>query len=391
MTQGRLPNNFPLHDFAPRSVTLDPTISLAILPSREQGADMISGAATEVRKNSLALARWLFIVALMVVMIVAVGGITRLTESGVSITEWKPVTGTIPPITDAQWQAEFDAYRATPQYQLINGPAGMTLESYKFIFFWEWVHRLIARTIGLVFAAPLAWFWVKGRIPQGYKPRLLALLALGAAQGAVGWWMVKSGIVNDVKVSHFRLAAHLLVALITLGGLVWTALDLIALSKGKPRAHLRGLGLVALIVLLVQLFYGALVAGMRAGTSAGAGWFSMDAWPLMQGKVYPDGVDWALGAAHAFLSDPFLVHFIHRWWAWGVVAVLVVLARAVRKDHRAASIALHSAFGTQVLLGIFTVWSGVALWIAVLHQLVGALLVTTTVWCAHLLGSGERA
>lgn len=351
---------------------------------------MSSSPSIDVRKDALALARWLFIVALMVVAIVAIGGITRLTESGVSITEWKPVTGTIPPITDAQWQAEFDAYRATPQYQLINGPAGMTLETYKFIFFWEWVHRLIARTIGLVFALPLAWFWVKGRIPQGYKPRLLALLALGAAQGAVGWWMVKSGIVNDVKVSHFRLAAHLLVALLTLGGLVWTALDLIALAKGKTRARLHGLGLIALLMLLVQLFYGALVAGMRAGTSAGAGWFSMDAWPLMQGQFYPDGVDWALGAAHAFLSDPFLVHFIHRWWAWAVVAVLVVVARRLRKAHRQASIVLHSVFGTQVLLGIFTVWSGVALWIAVLHQLVGALLVAATVWCAHLLGSRER-
>jgi cytochrome c oxidase assembly protein subunit 15 len=351
---------------------------------------MSSSPSTDVRKDALALARWLFIVALMVVAIVAIGGITRLTESGVSITEWKPVTGTIPPITDAQWQAEFEAYRATPQYQLINGPAGMTLETYKFIFFWEWVHRLIARTIGLVFALPLAWFWMKGRIPQGYKPRLLALLALGAAQGAVGWWMVKSGIVNDVKVSHFRLAAHLLVALFTLGGLVWTALDLIALAKGKTRARLHGLGLIALLMLLVQLFYGALVAGMRAGTSAGAGWFSMDAWPLMQGQFYPDGVDWALGAAHAFLSDPFLVHFIHRWWAWAVVAVLVVVARRLRKTDRKASIVLHSVFGTQVLLGIFTVWSGVALWIAVLHQLVGALLVAATVWCAHLLGSRER-
>jgi len=340
-----------------------------------------------LKANAQALARWLFIVALMVLAIVAVGGITRLTESGVSITEWKPVTGTIPPITDAQWQAEFDAYRATPQYQLINGPAGMTLETYKFIFFWEWVHRLLARTVGVVFALPLAWFWIKGRIPQGYKPRLLALLALGAAQGAVGWWMVKSGIVNDVKVSHFRLAAHLLVALFTLGGLIWTALDLLALSNGRPRAKLNRLGALALSALLVQLFYGALVAGMRAGTSAGAGWFSMDAWPLMQGSLYPEGVDWTQGAAHALLSDPFLVHFIHRWWAWVVVAVLVVLARAVRPINRKASIVLHSVFGTQILLGILTVWSGVTLWLAVLHQLVGALLVAATVWCAHVVGT----
>lgn len=347
-----------------------------------------SSRAPSATTDALALVRWLAVVALMVAAIVVVGGITRLTESGVSITEWKPVTGTLPPLTAAQWQAEFDAYRATPQYQLVNGPAGMTLATYKFIFFWEWVHRLLARTIGLVFAAPLAWFWVRGRIPAGYKPRLLALLALGALQGAVGWWMVKSGIVNDVKVSHFRLAAHLLVALVTLGGLVWTALDLLALSRGAPRARLRGWGAAALAVLFVQLFYGALVAGMRAGTAAGGGWFSMDAWPLMQGSFYPDGVDWARGTAHALLSDPFLVHLIHRWWAWLVVAVLVVLARRVRAaGNRAASIVLHSVFGTQILLGIFTVWSGVTLWLAVLHQLVGALLVATTVWCAHILGS----
>ncbi|MCY1670602.1 COX15/CtaA family protein [Novosphingobium sp. SL115] len=351
---------------------------------------MTAAQSPSTPKDALALARWLFIVALMVVAIVAVGGITRLTESGVSITEWKPVTGTIPPITQAQWQAEFDAYRQTPQYVLINGPAGMTLESYKFIFFWEWVHRLLARTIGLVFALPLAWFWIKGRIPQGYKPRLLALLALGAAQGAVGWWMVKSGIVNDVKVSHFRLATHLLVALFTLGGLIWTALDLVALAKGRPRAKLHGVGLLALIMLVVQLFYGALVAGMRAGTSAGGGWFNWDAWPLMQGSVYPDGVDWALGAVHAFVSDPFLVHFIHRWWAWAVVVVLVIVARRLRKTDRKASIVLHSVFGTQVLLGIFTVWSGVALWIAVLHQLVGALLVAATTWSAHLLSARRQ-
>lgn len=348
---------------------------------------MSDAPSPPLKTNAKALARWLFIVALMVLAIVAVGGITRLTESGVSITEWKPVTGTIPPITAAQWQAEFDAYRATPQYQLINGPAGMTLETYKFIFFWEWVHRLLARTVGLVFAAPLAWFWIKGRIPEGYKPRLLALLALGAAQGAVGWWMVKSGIVNDVKVSHFRLAAHLLVALFTLGGLVWTALDLVALAKEERRAKLTSLGALALAALILQLFYGALVAGMRAGTSAGGGWFSMDAWPLMQGSLYPAGVDWTQGTAHALLSDPFLVHFIHRWWAWGLVAVLIVVARAVRPLNRKASVVLHSVFGTQVLLGILTVWSGVTLWLAVLHQLVGALLVATTVWSAHVVGA----
>ena len=335
-----------------------------------------------------ALARWLLVVAALVLAIVAVGGITRLTESGVSITEWKPVTGALPPLTGAQWQAEFDSYRQTPQFREINGPAGMTLATYKFIYFWEWVHRLLARAIGLVLIAVTAWFWLRRQIPAGYKPRLIALIALIGLQGAIGWWMVQSGIVNDVKVSHFRLAAHLLTALLTLGGLVWTALDLLALARdpaARP-ARVTGFGWVVLAALTIQLLLGAWVAGLRAGVVAGGGWFAWDAWPLMQGRFFPDGIEWAAGAMRAFTHDPFLTHFLHRWWAWVLVALLVVLARRVRARERAASIAVHSAFGTQILLGIATVWSGVALWIAVLHQTVGALLVAATAWGVHALG-----
>ncbi len=334
----------------------------------------------------LSLARWLLVVALMIAAIVAVGGITRLTESGVSITEWKPVSGVLPPLNETDWHAEFAKYQRTPQYILVNGPAGMTLATYKVIFFWEWVHRLLARTIGLAFAAPLAWFWLRGQIPAGYKPRLIALLALGALQGAVGWWMVKSGIVHDVKVSHFRLAAHLLVALTTLAGVIWTMLDLRALARGEPRARLTGFAALTLGMLLIQLLYGALLAGMRAGTVAGGG-FSANVWPLMQGAFFPDGIDWSQGAGHAFLSDPYLVRFSHRWWAGVVVEVLVVMGRKLRRaGARPASVALHSAFGTQIVLGIATVMSGVAIWIAVLHQLTGALLVASTAWSAHQLG-----
>jgi len=338
-------------------------------------------------RNALALARWLFLVAVLVVLIVFVGGVTRLTESGLSITEWKPVTGAIPPLNDAQWQAEFAAYKQIPQYTEINGPAGMTLADYKFIYFWEWLHRLLARLIGFAFALPLAWFWIRGRIPAGYKPRLLALLALGGLQGAVGWWMVSSGLTQDVKVSHFRLAAHLLVALLTLAGLVWTALDLRALARGEPSARLTRFTALALAMLAVQLFFGAVVAGLRAGYVAGAGWFSWDAWPAMQGSFFPEGIDWARGAIHALFNDPYLTHFFHRWWAWAVVAMLVVMGRKLRASgQRAPSIAVHSAFGIQLLLGIATVWSGVSLWFAVAHQLVGALLVAATVWGAHALG-----
>lgn len=350
---------------------------LAATPSAPLSA---ADPAGTTRERPLALARWLLVVAALVVAIVAVGGITRLTESGVSITEWKPVTGALPPLSEAAWQAEFAAYRQTPQYLEVNGPAGMTLATYKFIYFWEWVHRLIARLIGTVLILVTGWFWLRGQIPAGYKPRLLALIALIGLQGAIGWWMVQSGIVNDVRVSHFRLATHLLTALLTLGGLVWTALDLFARARGEAPHRLTGFGLFALGALALQLFMGALVAGLRAGHVASD-------WPLMTGQVFPAGVDWSRGALHAMLSDPFLTHFDHRWFAWVVVAVLVVMGRRLRRaGARPASVAVHSAFGTQVLLGIATVMSGIALWLAVLHQLVGALLLAATTWGAHALG-----
>jgi heme a synthase len=322
----------------------------------------------------------------LVIFMIVVGGITRLTESGLSITEWKPVTGAIPPLSEADWQAEFEAYQRIPQYTQVNGPAGMTLAGFKVIFFWEWFHRLVGRVIGLAFAVPLAWFWVRRAIPAGYHARLLGLLVLGGMQGAVGWWMVTSGLTHDVKVSHLRLATHLSLALLTLALLVWTALDLKRTARGQPRARLTRLGTLTLGALALQLFYGALVAGLRAGPVAGGGWLSWEAWPLMQGNLVPAGIDWSKGAVRALISDPYLVHFIHRWWAWVVVAVLVIMARAVRPVQRRASVAIHSAFGTQILLGIATVWSGTAIWLAALHQLTGAILLASTVWGAHVLG-----
>jgi cytochrome c oxidase assembly protein subunit 15 len=256
----------------------------------------------------------------------------------------------------------------------------MTLADYKFIYFWEWVHRLLARLVGVAFALPLAWFWLKRQIPQGFKPRLLLLLALGGMQGVIGWWMVSSGLSQDVKVSHLRLATHLMVALVTFGALVWTALDMRALAKGMPAARLTRFSAGVLAILAVQLAYGALVAGLRAGQVA-------PDWPLIQGKLFPAGIDWSQGLVHAMTGDPFLVHFIHRWWAWVVVAVLIVMGRKLRRaDARPASVAIHSAFGLQILLGIATVMTGVELWLAVMHQLTGALLVAATVWGAHGLG-----
>ena len=328
-----------------------------------------------------AIANWLFFVVFLVFSMVVVGGITRLTESGLSITEWKPVSGALPPLSDAEWKAAFDAYKRVPQYAAIHD--GMTMGQFQFIFFWEWIHRLLGRVIGLAFALPLIWFWMRGAIPRGYKPRLVALLALGGLQGAIGWWMVQSGLWQGTAVSHYRLAVHLLLALSILAGLVWTALDLRALARnpGAKPARLTGFSVAVGAILFVQLLYGAWVAGMRAGKVT-------QNWPLMSDSFFPTGVDWSKGAAFAFSSDPYLVHFIHRWWAWVAVVALVLLAARVRRaGNRPASIAIHSAFGTQVLLGIATVMSGVAIWLAVLHQAVGALLVISTAWGAHALGS----
>jgi heme a synthase len=162
------------------------------------------------------LANWLFAVAAMVFMIVIVGGITRLTESGLSITEWKPLLGTIPPLTDAQWVAEFEKYKQIPEYIEINGPAGMTLAEFKFIYFWEWVHRLLGRVIGLALALPFLWLAIRQKLPKGYTLRIFALVMLVGLQGAIGWWMVASGLETRTDVSHFRLAAHLLTALVIL-------------------------------------------------------------------------------------------------------------------------------------------------------------------------------
>ncbi|WP_397590719.1 COX15/CtaA family protein [Sphingorhabdus sp.] len=341
-----------------------------------------SPAVETAMSRPTALITWLMCVAALVFAMVVVGGITRLTESGLSITEWKPITGALPPLNEASWLSEFEKYKQIPEYTQISGPAGMTLAEFKFIYFWEWIHRLLGRVIGLAFALPLAWFWVKKAIPAGYKPRLLALLALGALQGTIGWWMVSSGLSARTDVSHYRLAVHLLTALTILGGLVWTALDLHALTKNplaRP-AKMTGYAAIVLTILFIQLLFGAWVAGLNAGYVA-------NTWPLMNERFYPEGVDTTQGAFFALVNDPYLTHFVHRWWAWVAVAALLLLARRVKKAGvRGASAAIHSTYGIQIILGIATVMTGVNIVLAVSHQAVGALVVASAVWGAHVLG-----
>ena len=346
----------------------------------------LAHSAAGDRTRPIALATLLFIVAAMVFAMVVIGGITRLTESGLSITEWNVISGTIPPLSHADWVHEFRLYQQTPQYQQVAGPAGMDLAGFKFIFFWEWAHRFLGRIVGLVFFVGVGWFALKRAIPKGFGWRMVALFVLGGMQGAVGWLMVMSGLEGRTEVSPYRLSAHLLFALFLMGALIWTALDLRAIGKdrGARPARLTAASVAALAVVFVQLLLGAWVAGFRAG-------YVSNTWPLMNDHFFPEGVDWSHGTGYAFTHDLFLLHWMHRWWAWAVVAALVVFARMVRRaGSRPASVAIHSAFGTQIILGIATVMTGIDLPVAVLHQAVGALVLASTVWGAHVLGEARR-
>ncbi|WP_447757039.1 COX15/CtaA family protein [Sphingopyxis fribergensis] len=327
-----------------------------------------------------ALARWLWAVALLVIAVVAVGGITRLTESGLSITEWKPVSGVLPPLSEAGWQAEFEKYKQIPEYKAIN--LGMTLEGFKAIFFWEWLHRILGRLVGMALLVPLIWYAWRRAIPAGYGWRLLALAALVGLQGAIGWWMVASGLEYRTDVSHFRLATHLLTALFLLAGLVWTARDLRVLASdpaARP-ARLTGPAAGIIAILFVQLLLGAWVAGLNAGYVAST-------WPLMNDHFVPEGIDWAGGAWLALTNDPFLIHFLHRWWSWIAALALLILARHLSaRGARGEARLLVAVVAAQMLLGIWTVVSGVSMWVAVMHQVTGAILVAIAAASLHRLG-----
>lgn len=330
-----------------------------------------------------AVARWLFIIAALIFVMVVVGGITRLTESGLSITEWKPVTGAIPPLTEAQWADAFNKYKHSSQYVLMN--EGMSLAAFKHIYFWEYFHRLLGRVLGAAFALPLIWFLVRKEVPSGFTGRLVLLFLLGGAQGAIGWLMVKSGLTNRVNVQPAMLAAHLCMALALMSFVIWTALDFWTLAGNTRvgKARLTWGGAVPFAILFLQIFLGAITAGLRAG-------YVSSTWPLMNGHFYPEGVAWWGSVWLTLTSDQFLIHFLHRWWAWVALGAMFWLARQARRaGNRAASIALNAAVGVQLLLGIATVLSAVALPFAVLHQLVGALVLACATWAMHSLGQTQ--
>ncbi len=302
--------------------------------------------------SSITIARWLYLCCFMIFMMAVIGAITRLTESGLSITEWKPVSGAMPPLDEAAWQHEFDLYRQSPEFAARH--FWMELEDFKKIFFWEWLHRLWGRTIGLVYALPLLWFWAQKKIPAGYGWPFLGLLALGGLQGFVGWFMVKSGLSDRPDVSHFRLATHLGLALFIYGCTLWLALGLSPSHPVTARNHgkfLRAHGWTALLMLGVTIVWGAFVAGLDAG-------MIYNTFPKMNAGWMPEEPFSGLAPAVA----PAWVQFTHRWLA--TATGLIILAYAARTR----SWALAGMVVVQIGLGISTLVSQVWLPLAAAHQ-----------------------
>ncbi|MHA6685550.1 COX15/CtaA family protein [Mesorhizobium sp. A556] len=317
-----------------------------------------------VLRNRAAVRWWLYAVLAVLFALVIVGGATRMTNSGLSITEWKPIHGVIPPLNDAEWQEEFQKYQQIPQYAELN--QDMTVEAFKTIFWWEWAHRLLARGVGFVFALPLVFFWATGRIERRLTPKLVGILALGGLQGAIGWWMVTSGLVDRVSVSQYRLATHL-----TIAALIFTATMLVARglaphsrpSASRPTQRLAG---IIVLLVLIQLYLGGLVAGLHAG-------LSYNTWPLMDGRLIPGDLFIMEPAWRNLFESPKTVQFIHRVGAYVVFLValwhmIATLRREQGTTHARRAAVLFLLVTMQAVLGIGTLVMHVPLDMALTHQ-----------------------
>jgi cytochrome c oxidase assembly protein subunit 15 len=349
-------------------------------------ATVLSAAPVTSTARPRAISIWLFSVAALVFLMVVVGGITRLTESGLSMVRWEPISGIVPPLDDAQWQAEFDAYKAYPEYRKVN--RGMSLAEFKSIYFWEYLHRVLGRVIGIVFALPLLWFMLRRAVPHGYGPRLGGLLALGGLQGAVGWWMVASGLVDRPDVAHDRLAVHLGLALAIFAALVWTALDMRELAAPPPRSPTRrpSRWVAPFVALLfTQILFGAFVAGLNGG-------YAFNTWPLMGDRLMPPHVAEAVSRTlRSLVDDPVVTQFVHRVLAVAVALfALHVAAKLWKSGGSAPAAALAIAIVVQFALGVATLLSGVHIVLGVAHQAGAALLVGATIWAAHWSTRGSR-
>lgn len=344
--------------------------------------------AAPVRADA-GVALWLFVIAAMIAAMVVVGGLTRLTGSGLSITEWQPVTGALPPLSEAAWQAEFAKYQGTPQYELIN--RGLGLAGFKTIYWWEWTHRLLGRVIGIVFAIPFLLFLAQRRISRALGLRLAVIFLLGGAQGVLGWWMVQSGLEpSRVAVSQYRLAAHLGLAIVLFGYILWTALEVLAARRTNiaALARLRPWAIALVALVFVQMLLGAFMAGLDAGRAFAT-------WPTYGGAWIPPGLydlqPWWIN----HFENPALVHFQHRSAAYLVAALVlwltVILGKSdAEKSVHIATLHVFALTALQIVLGIYTVTTKVMLPIAAAHQICALLLFGASLWLVYALSSARH-
>lgn len=328
---------------------------------------------------------WLLSGCLLLFIMVVVGGITRLTNSGLSMTDWHLVTDTFPPLTEAKWTVAFEEYKKFPEYQKINIHNDFTLSDYKFIYFWEWFHRFIGRIIGLVFIIPFVYFLIKKKIEYTTLKKCFILLGMGAFQGFLGWFMVKSGLIDNPDVSHYRLALHLTFAFITFAYTLWVALDLIYPDKRKVIIPIKKLAQITLFFLLIQIIYGGFVAGLNAG-------LIHNHWPLMSdGQAFHDSIlvekeSWLLRLTEGKSG----VQFVHRTLAYIVVGFILFLYFKSKKytlssQQQNGLNALVFIVFLQFTLGVFTLLYSVPLWLGLAHQIMAFILLATMTYTLHRL------
>lgn len=334
-----------------------------------------------MKKDNKAVIYWLLIGCALIFVMVIVGGITRLTHSGLSISNYKLISGTIPPMNEVEWNEAFDLYKQYPEYQKLN--YGMSLEEFKDIYFWEWIHRVIGRFIGLVFIIPFGYFLIKKRLSKSTIKKSIILLIMGGFQGFLGWYMVKSGLVDRPDVSHYRLAAHLTTAFLTFAYTFWVALDLMFPNKKQIDKKLRNLIRIGLIVLIIQIIYGAFVAGLDAG------WIH-NHWPFMsEGKFIHETVYIEQNPTYLnFIEGKSGVQFVHRTLAYIVVIfILAIWYKATRNEtthwQTKGVNSLLIMVGVQFLLGVLTLIYAVPVWLGVLHQVGAFILLSCMVFTLH--------